>query len=460
MNTPAAVPWALDFDAQGDVDPAGQDQFLKQLDAAGVADLVVFSHGWNNDEAAAATLYQRWSALLNDQLGPGRTIGFLGIRWPSAMWRDEPIPDFEPAPAGTATGAAGLADVTTTVGADPTLSPLQLQDLITVFPAGAAELNKLATLLAAAPDQTRRDEIFTIMGKFSDKVSAGFDDGEAETADPTRPGMLDADQHADDIFKSFADALTDAGVDLSDGGGGGGADLGDDIAKLWHGAKEALRQLTYWQMKNRAGVVGERGVGPLLGRIAAKFPTLRIHLVGHSFGARVVSFALVGGPTTTPSPIKSVTLLEGAFSRFAFLDKLPFTSVHPKGALAGRLACVDGPLTVCYSSHDMALGVMYPLASAASGDDSASIEDDPLGRWRAIGSLGAYQAPTESIGEVKTKYSFAKGAILNVDSSEIVIAGGPPSGAHSDIFHPELAWIVASAAGLTAATGPGLDAGR
>jgi hypothetical protein len=51
---------------------------------------------------------------------------------------------------------------------------------------------------------------------------------------------------------------------------------------------------------------------------------------------------------------------------------------------------------------------------------------------------------------VKTTYSFANGAILNVDSSEIVIAGGPPSGAHSDIFHPELAWIVASAAGLTA----------
>ncbi len=449
MTTTTAAPWALSFDAQGDVDPDGEEQFLKQLEAADVADLVIFSHGWNNDEATAASLYQRWSALLNDQLRRGRTLGFLGIRWPSAMWRDEPIPNFGPTPGGAATGAAGLDDATTTVGADPTLSPQQLQDLIALFPQSAAELNQLAALLATAPDQARRDEMLTVMRKFSDKVRAGFDDGEAETTEPARPGMLDDDKRADDIFESFADALVEAGIDLSDGGGGGGAGLGDNIVKLWHGAKQALRQLTYWQMKNRAGVVGERGLGPLLGRIAAKFPNLRIHLVGHSFGARVVSFALAGGPTTTPSPVKSVTLLEGAFSRFAFLDKLPFASPHPGGALAGRLARVDGPLTVCYSSHDMALGVMYPLASAASGDDSAGIEDDPLGRWRAIGSLGAYQAPIESIGQMGTNYSFAKGAILNVDSSEIVIAGGPPSGAHSDIFHPELAWIVASAAGLT-----------
>ncbi|MFL0179037.1 MULTISPECIES: serine-threonine protein kinase [unclassified Mycobacterium] len=450
MTTRTTTPWALSFDAKGDVDQDGERQFLKQLEAAKVADLVIFSHGWNNDEATAASLYQRWSALLDDQLGPGRTIGFLGIRWPSAMWRDEPIPDFDPTPGGAVPGAAGLDDTATTFDADPSLSPQQLADLVSLFPSGAAELRHLTTLLATEPDQEQRGEMLTAMRKFSDKVRAGFDDGEAETADPTRPGMLDDDKRADDVFESFADALTDAGVDLSDGGGGGGAGLGDSIRKLWIGAKQALRQLTYWQMKNRAGVVGERGVGPLLVVIAARFPTLRIHLVGHSFGARVVSFALAGGPTSTPSPVKSVTLLEGAFSRFAFLDELPFSSPHPSGALAGRLSRVDGPLTVCYSSHDMALGVMYPLASAAAGDDSAGIDDDPLGRWRAIGSLGAYQAPTEPIGAVRTPYSFAKGAILNVDSSAIVIKGGPPSGAHSDIFYPELAWIVASAAGLTA----------
>jgi hypothetical protein len=36
-----------------------------------------------------------------------------------------------------------------------------------------------------------------------------------------------------------------------------------------------------------------------------------------------------------------------------------------------------------------------------------------------------------------------------VDASEVVRAGGPPSGAHSDIVHPELTWLVLLAAGLT-----------
>lgn len=105
-------------------------------------------------------------------------------------------------------------------------------------------------------------------------------------------------------------------------------------------------------------------------------------------------------------------------------------------ALAGRLTRVDGPFTVCYSSHDMALSLSYPLASAASGDDSAGA-DDPLFRFRAIGSLGAFNSPTQFIDEVGTSYPFGKGAILNIDSSAVVKQGDPPSGAHSDIFHEE-----------------------
>jgi hypothetical protein len=448
MNTPTVSgPWALSFDAQGDDDAAGEKQLVERLAASTVTDLVMFSHGWNNDEAAATALYGQWFDLLGAQLGPGRSVGFVGIRWPSQLWRDEPIPDFDPTPDGAATGAAGLNDAATAVADGPALTPQQLQDLKTLFPRGSKELDEIASLLAADPDRDRADEMFAAMQRFSDAVAAGSNDGEA--ADSTRPGMLEEGKTADEVFGNFADALTESGVDISDGGGGGGgAGLRENIGKLWHGAKEALRGLTYWQMKNRAGVVGEHGVGPLIGRIATQFPALRIHLVGHSFGARVVSFALAGAPATDPSPIKSVTLLEGAFSRFAFADQLPFDSVHPNGALAGKLTRVDGPFTVCFSSHDMALSVMYPLASAASGDDSAGI-DDPMFRWRAMGSLGAYNTPVQSIDAVGTSYPFAKGAILNIDSSEVVINGNPPSGAHSDIFHKELAWIVASAAQLT-----------
>jgi hypothetical protein len=448
MTTPTVPgPWALSFDAQGDVDPAGEQQLLDNLRVSNVTELVMFSHGWNNDEAAASALYAKWFDLLNAQLGPDRKVGFVGIRWPSQLWRDVPIPDFDPPQGGAVPGAAGLDDTATADAAEPTLSPQQLQDLKTLFPQGADELDQISSLLAADPNQDRADKIFAAMQKFNDAVTVESTDGEAPES--KRPGMLQKGKTANEVFGAYANALIASGVDITGGGGDGGAGLGDQLGKLWQGAKEALRGLSYWQMKNRAGVVGQRGVGPLIGRIATEFPALRIHLVGHSFGARVVSFALAGLPARDPSQVKSVTLLEGAFSRFAFTDKLPWNPVPPNGALAGQLERVDGPFTVCYSSHDMALSLSYPLASAASGDDSAGI-DDPLFRWRAIGSLGAYNAPTQFIDQVGTSYPFAKAAILNIDSSAVVKTGDPPSGAHSDIFHKELAWIVASAAKLTA----------
>ena len=172
---------------------------------------------------------------------------------------------------------------------------------------------------------------------------------------------------------------------------------------------------------------------------------LRIHLVGHSFGARLVSYALDGMRDRAASPVKSVTLLQGAFSRFAFTDRLPFRDGN--GALAGRRARIDGPLTVCFSSHDRALSTFYPLASLAAGDDAAGL-DAPLARWRAMGSLGAFRAVTQALGGDDAAYPFQAGQILNLDASEVVAADNGPSGAHSDIFHDELSWVVAAAGGL------------
>ena len=440
-------PWKLTFDETGDPDQTEERELAQQLVDNQVTDLVVFSHGWNNDEATATALYARWFDLLNAQVAPDRRVGFVGIRWPSQLWRDVPIPDFEPTP-GAAPGAAALTPTATADAGSPTLSPQQLQDLKSLFPQGSAELDEIASLLAADPTQAGADELLAAMQRFNDAVAVNSADG--EVAESGRPEMFQEGKTADEVFGAYANALIASGVDIAGAGAGGGAGVFDQIGKLWHGAKEALRGLSYWQMKNRAGVVGQRGLGPLLGRIIAKeeCKTLRIHLIGHSFGARVVSFALAGLPAGDPSPVKSVTLLEGAFSRFAFMEPLPWEAAPPNGALAGQLTRVDGPLTVCFSSHDTALSLSYPLASAVAGDNAAGAAD-PLFRFRAIGSLGAYNSTTLFIDQVGTGYPFTNGTILNIDSSAVVMNGNPPSGAHSDIFHPELAWIVASAAKLT-----------
>jgi hypothetical protein len=439
----AGSPGRLVFDEDGDRDQQTLDDLIAALKADGTTDLVLFSHGWNNDEAAATSLYARWFELLAAQVDTGRKIGYAGIRWPAQLWRDEPIPDFDPTPVVDHGGAAALNQSTEIAAGPPTIDAGELADLKAMFPKGSQQLDTIAGLLAQPPEAGRAAALFDELRAFSAAVGVKSHDGEIENPAP-EPGMLDEERDPVDVFTKFADRLSEAGVQFGDGGGAAG--LGDVASKLLHGAKEALRQLTYWQMKNRAGVVGQRGVGPAIDQITEECPNLRIHLIGHSFGARVVSFALAGVRETKLSPIKSVTLLQGAYSRFAFTHDLPFGG---QGALDGKLARIDGPLTVCFSSHDRALSSFYPLASAAAGQSAAGVAD-PLARYRAMGQLGAYNVERHQLGPVGTSYPFKVGEILNLDASDVVIADESPSGAHSDIFHPQLAWVVAAAGDLTA----------
>ena len=438
--------WRLVFDADGDVDEATLAELRDGIGAEGITDLVLFSHGWNNDEAAASSLYARWFGLLADQLDPDRKVGFVGIRWPSQLWRDEPIPDFDDAPAADGGGAAALDERAVTVAGPATIDPAELRDLKDMFPDGSEHLDAIAALLEEPPTAERAGKMFEELRKFNAATKTGFDDGEADK--PVQvPGMLDAQRPPVDVFNKFADRLADGGVQFGDGGGGE-AGLGDLGSKIWHGAKEVLRQLSYWKMKNRAGVVGKKGLGPAIDDVVGAHPNLRIHLVGHSFGARLVSFALDGIADRTPSPVKSVTLLQGAFSRFTFTKGLPFRDGD--GALVGRLARIDGPMAVCFSSHDKALGTFYPLASLTAGEDAAGIED-PLARWRAMGALGAYRTDILPLDDEGATYPFQPGQILSLDSSDVVAKEDGPSGAHSDIFHKELSWVAATAGKMNSA---------
>jgi hypothetical protein len=460
MTEIAGLPfWELTYDADGNPNPAAEATFVEEVPAKGITDLVVFSHGWNNDRDIALRLYRRFFGTLKDQLAhvPAdrpATVGLVGVVWPSQRWSDEPIPDFA-APAG-AGGAASVTDVAaTTLSAE--LDPQTLTDLRQVFPTATDQLDRMSALLAGPPTADALAEFHTQLKEFAVLAGATGDDGEDERSpagrdlDPAEPGMLL--DGPTELFRRYTEQLQLTGASLTEAGGdGGAAGIGNPFGKIWHGAKEALRQLTYWQMKNRAGTVGRNGLGPLLGRLHAAAPDVRIHLVGHSFGARLVSYALAGLPAgLDPSPIKGVTLLQGAFSQWAFAPRLAFDAGR-HGALDGMLDRIDGPLTAVHSSHDGAVGTFYPLASMAARDDSAGV-GDAASRWGGIGANGAQgvQARREAVRGAGpgNDYPFVAKKALNVDASDVVRTGGPPSGAHSDIVHPELTWLILLAAGLS-----------
>ena len=431
--------WEIGFDEHGKAAQAEVDALLAELPGKDLTDLFVFSHGWNNDRRQARRLYQLYFQQVPGLLGRGggqaARVGTLGVVWPSKRWADEP----EPTGDGGGGGAAGLGDAA--AAAAPADDTALVEDLKDVFEGDQQRqaLDELARLLEERPEDPAALARFqTLMGEL-----AGAPDAEPAGEDQGELALLEDDP--EEVFGRFADAVPQTGE-------GGAAGIGDAFGRLWDGAKEALRQLTYFEMKKRAGVVGKQGLGPLLGRIHQADPELRIHLLGHSFGARLVSFALAGLPDGAGSPVKSLYLLQGAFSHFAFADALPMDRSRG-GALKGMAARVDGPLVASFTVHDLAVGKLYPLAALSSRDDAAGLEDR-LFRWGGIGHDGAQavDATVAALGPVGTGYPFQKGRFVNLDGNAIVNRGGPPSGAHSDIFHPELVWAGLAAAGLVRAT--------
>jgi hypothetical protein len=110
-------------------------------------------------------------------------------------------------------------------------------------------------------------------------------------------------------------------------------------------------------------------------------------------------------------------------------------------------ARVDGPLVTTHSLRDSAVGRAYPLASFLRRQDASAAHAD---RWGAIGSDGAQEvgASAAPLGKAGTDYKFIPGQWTNLDGNNIIVNGGPPSGAHSDIIHPHTAWAALAASGL------------
>jgi hypothetical protein len=429
--------YEIEFGADGRLINEQQEASLAEAVSGGGKTLFVFAHGWNNSPGKARELFRRFFATVHDAL-PSRAespVASVGVIWPSMRWPDEQDPTASS--GGAASIHAAAADAT-----EDNVFPV----LRSVFPAGAEQeaLGQLETLLTARPRDTAALRVF----QEQLAVLAAGPDASAAVEDQGEKALL-----ADDPEPLF-DAYADLSPYVTEGGA---AALSDPWNRMWNGAREAMRAASYYAMKKRAGIVGRDGLGPLLGRLP-EIGNVRVHLIGHSFGARLVSFSLSGlphGAVGRTSPVKSMFLVQGAFSHFTFARALPF---HQEGgALAGEQQRVDGPIVVTHSTHDLALADLYPRASLISGQNTAA-RHNLLYRWGAMGWDGAQEVAAASayVGPVGTAYALSPGRFLNLDCNRLIKDGHGPSGAHSDIIHPELGWMAVAAAGLGArdAAGP------
>ena len=107
---------------------------------------------------------------------------------------------------------------------------------------------------------------------------------------------------------------------------GGAAGIGQFFSGIKSAARNLMNFATYYQMKERAGTVGREGLSPLLRDIRTQEPDLKLHLVGHSFGGRLVTAAAAGRDDQPAVKPETLVLLQAAFSHNGFAQRFDGTS--------------------------------------------------------------------------------------------------------------------------------------
>lgn len=440
MDGSAGSYWQLHFDENGQQAPGSSDpaDVIEQVAGSGAQDLFVMSHGWGSSEGDADDLYRAMFPLVDaasEALGSAR---YLGVYWPSLWFPDPP--------------AATLRGLSTQREAPP--EPGQVDAALT----GKAIADALAAGLPEV-DQARVKR----MGRLIDQGLKGSARGESHSVQQRRLEQFHA--LLTTVFATSATAAEDAGesallsasdpqpayralartmgsvAEVEDTRG-----LGDVFGDVWNGAKDALRVASYFQMKDRAGTVGRGGLGPFLTSLKAQVPDVRVHLVGHSFGARLVAFGLAGIPNASDSPVASLTLLQGAFSHWSFSDGSSQPGI--RGALVGMQDRVHGPLCATFSDADWAVARWYPRASFLARQDDRDLQ--PPSRWGGMGADGYQGVIAHEIALPLTgAETFAPSAFHRVDANPVIndTSASAFAGAHSDIRKPAVAALIAAAAG-------------
>lgn len=383
MDRIAGMPFAeLVLDKSGNRGAPGE-----AIVPPGITDLIVISHGWKNDAAFATTLYE---TLLYNLVaasggmmpgGGGRVFGVTGVFWPAFRFKSDLsfVQDEVAAPGGVG-GAAAAGD------GDISLAALAAEAKAFAEEAEIADIDDFVTRAKRARGGGGAADAFLA----TLRAAIGGDGGDAELrADHAQLLDTPGAQLVEALTPGIA--ITDIGEASADEAHGAGSALGwrewaAHGVRILAGGKSAvatiLNQATYFEMKKRAGVVG-RAVGALIERDTPA--GVRVHFIGHSFGARLVTAACANFTSQRPS---SLTLLQGAFSHNGFGTGVG--DDHAEGAFRAVVTSrrIDGPILITHTHNDRAVGLFYALASKVSGDRTSGVggPGDPFG---GIGANGA-----------------------------------------------------------------------
>jgi hypothetical protein len=417
------------FDKKGAADPTNAINL-----PAGTTDVFVISHGWRNDENDANTIYTDFFTNFADPkvVDPaklaGRECAIIGVFWPSR--------NFDALIAAQGAVTAGNAAAIGNAVSDPESQKKLVAQLEALKAPGLfdepAQLQALTDAQALVPNldtkATARAAFINHLRSLMDHTAAGKEDAsdiflKMDPNDLFNRLNIPANSVDKTIPKTGqAMALSPTAAVAATGHAAGLLDIFKGAAAS---ASNAASYLSYFMMKERAGVVGTNGVAPLIDALAPKVQ--RIHLIGHSFGGRVVTAAALA---SSNEKIQSMALLQAAFSHNGFSPPELMNGLFRPVIDRQR---IKGPIIATHTKNDTAVGIAYPLASRVSGTVAAAL-GDAHDKYGGVGRNGAQQMKagevvTATLLPVGGAYQFTAGKIHNLLADAFVKNHGDITGA-------------------------------
>jgi hypothetical protein len=408
----------LTFDERGKLESTDEfDALVAQARTPPPAtDVIFLAHGFRNDVEDATGLYNTFLRTLRKNLGrpefsalaPRRFV-VAGVYWPSKPFR-ETYASEDPGTRGLRDEREVMAEV------KAQLNELKRED---ATPTQRRKLDKAIRLLPKLEGNPKAQD------EFVELVLSLLDDSPLDTTE------------------GLPQVRTRAGSEiLADLGGPqeGTRGIGGVLGGIAGSVGKFLNLTKWYVMKDRSGLVGAVGVAGAVRAFHAKCPEVRIHLVGHSLGGRLMAGCAKALGDAPKLQVDSLMLLEAAFSHFGFsADNGRGTPGFFRDVLTNQV--VKGAFVSTFSAQDTVVGNAYALMSRLAGDSSREIGDasDQFGGIGRNGPLKTVEVATAVLNQPGTSYRYKAGVINNLDGSGGLIKD------HGDVTNEAVTYAFASA---------------
>lgn len=432
----------LNFDREGGCAESGEVAAIRaEFANAGVTDLIVLCGGWADLGKELRELYDGLAVSLrtaarHDAAFGAHQYGIVRVMWPTLRWLEPFQPPSAPLTADERAHreiAALEMEVTSLRGAfsgrradrhllkvwqlistvsESVPSQVSLVEHVRELVRGTDEMNPYPRLNEYASRQFLAMHPIRLLEAVSD---------------PGTP-VLSGDREREPQAEASGDdgSTTESPADCD----------------VYQGIRNLLTYAIASEMRTRAETIGRLGLRESLLELGRGLPQTRLHLIGHSYGARAL-LAAVDAPPDSGKLIrpKSVSLLQPALPEDAFA---PEAEGSPEGIFHPVLAegKAGGPILVSHSTNDETAGIPYAISRRIAEHSQRGKEayPNPVGAMARTGAAasGAIRISLSS----RALPRWRRGMMVNLDGSALISD-------HSDVCQVQVAQAILSAATTT-----------